>query len=72
VRLRTVQAPSAGAAFIRAGSKLMMRRRSSSDIDDHRPISFNVRPQPRQSFDRGSIVQTLVQGVLIGGIVARG
>jgi hypothetical protein len=50
----------------------MMRRRSSSDIDDHRPISFNVRPQPRQSFDRGSIVQTLVQGVLIGGIVARG
>jgi hypothetical protein len=48
----------------------MIRRRSVSGIEAHRAISLRLRPQPMHSFDRGSIVQTLVQGELIGDIAA--
>lgn len=44
----------------------MMRRRSVSFIVVQVAISSSVRPQPRQSPVRGSMVQTLVQGELIG------
>jgi hypothetical protein len=54
----------------RAGSSAMIRRRSGSPSEAHWAISVSVRPQPRQSFDRGSMVQTLVQGELIGDIAA--
>jgi hypothetical protein len=60
---------SARATLRRAGSSAMMRSRSGSGRDAHWPISVSVRPQPRQSVDRGSMVQTLVQGELIGDIV---
>jgi hypothetical protein len=40
----------------------MIRRRSVSESDPHCAISPSVRPQPRQSPDRESIVQTFVQG----------
>ena len=54
------------AVRIRSGSSLMMRRRSASGIDPHWPISPSVRPQPRHSPERGSMVQTLLQGEEIG------
>jgi hypothetical protein len=43
-----------------------MRCRSTSGIDPHWPISPSVRPQPRHSPLRGSMVQTLLQGDEIG------
>ena len=48
----------------------MIRCRSGSASEAHWAISVGVRPQPTQSFDRGSTVQTLVQGELIGDIAA--
>jgi hypothetical protein len=50
----------------------MIRLRSPSPSDIHRAISLSVRPQPWQSPERGSIVQTLVQGevIAIGALVA--
>jgi hypothetical protein len=54
----------------RAGSAAMIRRRAGSGSEAHSAISVSVRPQPRQSFDRGSMVQTLVQGELIVDIMA--
>jgi hypothetical protein len=50
----------------RSGNSLMMRSRSLSANDPHWAISPSVRPQPRHSPDRGSIVQTLLQGDAIG------
>jgi hypothetical protein len=44
----------------------MIRRRSLSFSVPHSAISASVRPQPRHSPDRGSMVQTLVQGEEIG------
>jgi hypothetical protein len=46
----------------------MMRWRSLSPSDIHWEISPSVRPQPRHSPDRGSMVQTFVHGEAIGGI----
>src|SRR5947209_9257540 len=43
----------------------MIRWRSLSPSDIQRAISSSVRPQPRQSCERGSMVQTLVQGEAI-------
>jgi hypothetical protein len=50
----------------------MIRLRSLSLKDVQRAISSSVRAQPRHSPDRGSMVQTLVQGeaMAIGGLVA--
>jgi hypothetical protein len=50
----------------------MIRLRSLSLNDIHRPISSSVRPHPRHNPDRGSMVQTLVQGetMAIGSLVA--
>jgi hypothetical protein len=48
----------------------MMRKRSGSPREAHWAISASVRPQPRQSPDRGSMAQTLVQGELSGDIAA--
>ena len=44
----------------------MMRRRSLSVREAHCAISVSVRPQPWHSPDRGSMVQTFVQGEAIG------
>jgi hypothetical protein len=44
----------------------MIRSRSLSESAPHCAISVSVRPHPRQSPDRGSIVQTLLQGEAIG------
>ena len=44
----------------------MIRCRSLSESEPHCAISLSVRPHPWQSPDRGSIVQTLVQGEAIG------
>jgi hypothetical protein len=44
----------------------MIRKRSLSERDAHWPISVSVRPQPWHRPDRGSMVQTLVQGEEIG------
>ena len=60
-----------GRAFMassRRGSSAMMRWRSPSASDIHCAISPSVRPQPRHSCERGSMVQTLVHGEAIGGI----
>jgi hypothetical protein len=48
----------------------MMRNRSGSESRDQAPISCSERPHPTQSPDRGSIVQTFVQGELIVAIAA--
>ncbi len=52
---------------MRAGSSLMTARRSASLISRQRAISAGVRPQPAHNPVRASMVQTLVQGVEIGG-----
>ena len=41
----------------------MMRRRSSVEYWDQAAISASERPQPTHSFDVGSTVQTLMQGL---------
>src|SRR3954452_9486135 len=41
----------------------MMRRRSSVEYWDQAAISASERPQPTHSFDIGSTVQTLMQGL---------
>jgi hypothetical protein len=50
----------------------MIRARSLSLSDIQRPISSIVRPHPRHSPERGSMVQTLLQGeaIAIGSLVA--
>jgi hypothetical protein len=45
----------------------MTTPRSVSLIAPHAAISANVRPQPTQSAERGSMTQTWTQGVDIGG-----
>lgn len=56
------------AAASRAGSAVMMRRRSPSDIVDQPAISSIVRPQPRHSFEPGSSTHIFRQGDSIAGI----
>jgi hypothetical protein len=46
----------------------MMRRRSPSFSVDQAVISSIVRPQPRQSFNPGSITQIFRQGDSIGRV----
>ena len=56
----------------RCGSSVMIRSRSLSLKDVQRATSSSVRPQPRHNPERGSMMQTLVQGeaMAIGGLVA--
>lgn len=50
----------------RWSSAAITARRSVSLIVIQAPISAAVRPQPMQSADKGSMTQTLMQGVEIG------
>jgi len=49
----------------------MTARRSASLIVIQAAISAAVRPQPMQSADKGSMTQTLMQGVEIGADTGR-